>query len=141
MNTKNTTTKPADLPNVPFGDMAERGNAQAKEAYEKATSGSLEAAELLKDCFANAVKGAQQYNSKLLEYAHANSNSAFEFFQKLAAVKSPSEFVTLSTEHSRVQFERLTEQSRDLASLARAATSAAVQPVQTVMTKAFNRAA
>ena len=47
-----------------------------------------------------------------MEFANANSNSAFEFIQKLYEVKSPSAFVELSTEHYRKQIEALTEQEQ-----------------------------
>src|SRR5215207_10039241 len=142
MNTKYTATKP--LPNTGVsqasGDMADRGNTQAREAYEKASSGAMEGAELLKTCCATAMKGAQEYNNKFMEFAHANSNSAFEFIQKMYEVRSPSAFIELSTEHSRKQFEALTEQSKELAALAQKAASASAEPVKEALTKAIHRA-
>ena len=141
MNTKYTATKP--IPNAgvsqAIGDMADRGQTQAKEAFEKASSGAIEGADLLKACCATAVKGAQEYNNKFMEFAHANSNSAFEFIQKLYEVKSPSAFVELSTEHSRKQFEALTEQSKELGALAQKAVSATAAPVKTGIEKALHR--
>lgn len=139
MNTKYTATKP--IPNTgvsqAVGDMAEKGQTQAKEAFEKASSGAMEGADLLKTFCATAMKGAQEYNNKFMEFAHANSNSAFEFIQKLYEVKSPSAFVQLSTEHSRKQFEALTEQSKELAALVQKAASATAAPVK----KALHRTA
>jgi phasin len=141
MNTKYTATKP--IPNAgasqAIGDMADRGQTQAKEAFEKASSGAIEGADLLKTCCATAVKGAQEYNNKFMEFAHANSNSAFEFIQKLYEVKSPSAFIELSTEHSRKQFEALTEQSKELAALAQKAAAATAAPVKTGTKKALHR--
>jgi len=43
-------------------------------------------------------------------------------------VKSPSDFVELSTEHSRKQFETLTEQTKELAALAQKVTLATAEP-------------
>jgi Phasin protein len=60
----------------------------------------------------------QDYNNKFIEFAQANTNAAFDFIQKLSAVKSPSAFVELSTEHARKQLETLTEQTKQLAALA-----------------------
>ncbi len=142
MNTKNTATKPLAAPSgsATPDDMAEKGKTQAREAYPKASSGHLEAADLLRNYCSAAVKGVQDYNSKFMEFAHANSNSAFEYIQKLYAVKSPSAFLELSTEHSRKQFEALTEQSKALAALAQKGASASAEPVKETVTNAIHRA-
>ena len=139
MNTKYAATKPLPGVSQAIGDMADKGNTQAKEAFEKASSGAMEGADLLKTCCATAVKGVQEYNNKFMEFAHANSNSAFEFIQKLYEVKSPSAFIELSTEHSRKQFEALTEQSKELAALAQKAAAATAAPVKTGTKKALHR--
>jgi phasin len=130
MNTKNTATKSLgsnDSVSQTISDTAEKGNAQVKEVFAQASSRNLEAAELLKNYCTTAVKGVQDYNSKFMEFAHANSNSAFEYIQKLYEVKSPSSFLELSTEHSRRQFEALTEQSKELAALAQRSTSTSAE--------------
>jgi hypothetical protein len=44
----------------------------------------------------------------------------------------------LSTEHSRKQFETLTEQTKELAALAQKVTLATAEPLKTGVTKAFN---
>jgi phasin family protein len=76
-----------------------------------------------------------------LEFAHSNSNATFDFAQKLYAVKSPSEFMELSTEHTRKQTEALTGQIKELAELAQKITFAGTKPLQTAVARAFNRAA
>jgi hypothetical protein len=35
----------------------------------------------------------QDYNNKIIEFTHANTNAAFDFVQRMSGVKSPSEFV------------------------------------------------
>ena len=64
-----------------------------------------------------------------------NTEAAFEFAQQLTAVKSPREFFELSTNHSRKQVETLTEQARELATLAQKALSETAERVQADMTK------
>lgn len=137
MNTTATSTKPAKE----FREMAEKGNKQAKETYEKMSAATTEAADLIKDSYATAVKGMQEYNSKFIEFTHANTNAAFDFFQKLSGVNSPSAFVELSTEHARKQVETLTEQAKQLAALAQKGTLASAEPLKTGITRAFNSAA
>src|SRR5947199_7487656 len=89
-----------------------------------------------KNTYSTAVKGAQDYNNKLIEFTQANTNAAYDFVQKLSGVKSPSVFVELSTEHARKQFETLTEQSKQLAALAQKVMLATAEPLKTGVAKA-----
>ena len=119
-------------------DMKTKATAtQPAEAYEKMSAATAEATDLIKDSCSTAVKGAQAYNNKLLEFAQANTNVAFEFAQKLLGVKSPTEFIELSTERARRQFETLTEQTKELTALAQRVTLATTDPLKAGVTKAF----
>ena len=114
---------------------------QTKETFEKTSAAATEAADLIKTSCSTALKGVQDYNNKFLEFAHTNSNSAFDFAQKLYGVKSPSEFMELSTEHARKQTQTLTDQTKELAELAQKIVLAGAKPLQTGVAKAINRAA
>ena len=83
----------------------------------------------------------QDYNSKLIEFSQANTKSYVEFVQKLAGVKSPSEFVEVSTDHARYQLETVGEQARQLADIAQKVAIATAEPLKTSFAKAYNRAA
>lgn len=135
--TKTTTPKSTRA----FSDMAENSVTQARETYEKMGAATTEAADLIKTTSSTALKGLQDYNNKFLEYAHANSNAAFEFVQKLHGMKSPSEFMELLTRHARTQTEVLTEQSKQLMELAQKVTHATLEPLKAGAQKAFNQAA
>jgi phasin len=143
--THTATSKPASSPmtDAPqaFCAMAETGTAQAKEAYEKMNAATAEATDLIRKSCSTAVEGAQLYNSKLLEFAQTNLKVAFDFAQKLLAVKSPSEFMKLSTEHARQQIEILSGQTKELAALGRKVTLATAEPLKTGITKTFSHAA
>ena len=114
---------------------------QTKDTFEKTSAATTEAADLIKTSCSTALKGVQDYNNKFLEFAHINSNSAFDFAQKLYGVKSPSEFMELSTEHARKQTQTLTDQTKELAELAQKIVLAGAQPLQTGVAKAIYRAA
>jgi hypothetical protein len=73
----------------------------------------------------------QDYNNKIIEFAHANTNAAFDFFRKLTGVKSPTAFVEIWTEHARKQGETLTEQTKQLAALAQKVTLTTAEPLKT----------
>jgi phasin len=141
--TKTMTAKPASSPKMDatqaFRATAEKGSAQAKEAFEKMTGAAAEATDLINNSYSTAVKGAQDYNTKVIEFVQANTEAALDFVQKLSGVKSPSDFIELSTDHSRKQFETLTEQTKELAALAQKVTLASVEPLKTGVTKAFSQ--
>ena len=143
--TKTTTAKPASSPKMDatqaFRATAETGSAQVKEAFEKMSAATAEASGLIKDSYSTALKGAQDYNAKVIEFANANTEAAIGFAQKLFGVKSPSDFIEMSTEHSREQIATLTEQTKELAALAQKVTLASVEPLKMGVTKAFSSAA
>ena len=144
-NTKTTATKPVSSPmkDAPqaFSEMAEDGTTQAKEAYEKMSTATTEAADLIKNSYSTAVKGVEDYNNKFIEFARANTNVAFDFVEKMSGVKSPSVFVELWAEHVRKQVETLAEQTKQLAALAQKAMIATAEPLKTGVAEAFNHAA
>jgi len=76
-----------------------------------------------------------------MEFAHANTNATFGFVQELYGMKSPSEFMELTTEHARKQTAALTEQTKELAALAQKVTLATTEPLKAGVSKAFNQAA
>jgi hypothetical protein len=92
---KTTTTKPVSSPRADaiqaYRAAAENSHAQAKEAFEKMSAATAEATDLIKNSYSTAVKGAQEYNTKVNEFAQTNTKVALEFVQKLLGVKSPSD--------------------------------------------------
>jgi phasin len=138
---KTTTAKPVSFPKSDatqaFRATAENSSAQAKEAFEKMSAATAEATALIKNSYSTAVKGAQDYNAKFIEFAQNNTKAAFDFVQKLSGVKSPSDFIELSTDHSRKQFETLTEQTKELAALAQKVALATPEPLKTGVAKEF----
>jgi phasin len=114
-----------------FRATAESGLASAKEALEKMNVVMAEQLLLIRDSYSTAFKGAQDYNTKVMEFAHTNSEASFGFAKSLAGVKTPSDFIEFSTEHSRKQFETLTDQTKILAALAQEVALATAEPLKT----------
>ena len=115
-------------------EATETASAQTKQAFEKMSNATADVTSLMKDSYSTAVRRTQDYNAKFIEFAQANTEAAFEFLQKLSGVKSPTEFLELSTTHSRKQFEALTEQARELTTLAQKVVSATAERVETDVT-------
>jgi phasin len=95
-----------------------------------------ETTNVMQHCYSAALKGAQDYNSKFIEFTQANTKAAIDFAQRLSGAKSPSEFVELSTELTNEQLATLTEQTKQLAALAQQVTLATTEPLKTGFTKA-----
>jgi phasin len=135
MNTPNrTTTKSSGAPGngaQVIREAAEAGSAQTKQAFEKISAATADATNFMRDGYSTAVRRAQDYNAKFMEFAQTNTEAAFEFVQQLSSVKSPTEFFELSTSHSRKQFETLAEQARQLTTLAQKVALAAAERVDT----------
>jgi phasin len=120
--------------------MAEKSVAtQSKETFEKVSAATSEAAGAVQNSYSVGLKGIQDYNKRWLEFAQANTKTTMDFYQSMFAVKSPSEFIELSTEHAQKQLTTLTEQTKQLAELAQQVTLAAAEPLKTGFTKASGR--
>ena len=124
-----------------FLEMTDKGIAHARDTYAKAKVASEEAADLLETTYATVAKGATDYNLKLIEIARTNTRAAFDYAHELLDVKSPSEFIELSTAHMRKQFDIASAQNKELCALAQEVATEAAEPIKTGVSKAFNKAA
>ena len=124
-----------------FREFAEKGVAQTKEAYEKMKAAAEEGTEMLETVYSTASKGATEYGHKMIEIARANTTAAFDFMESLFAVKSPSEFMELTTAHSRSQFETLTAQGKELTALAQKVATETAEPFKSGVEKAMKKVA
>lgn len=121
--------------------MTEKEAELAREVFEKLGAASSEAANVMTNCCSTALKGMQDYNSKVIEFIQANTRSYVEFVQKLAGVKSPSELLEVSTDHGRHQLETVAEQTKQLAELAQKLTLASAEPLKKGFAKTYDHAA
>ena len=126
---QNKATHTTDAPQA-LRDATEKGAAQAKENFEKMTGAGEQATHLLKDTYATSLKGAHDYSAKVLEFAHINTNCAFEYARQLSGVKSPTEFFALSNNHLRQQFETLSKQAQKLAAIVQKMTAETTESIK-----------
>lgn len=66
----------------------------------------------------SVAKVAVEYPARVFELMMANVSTTLEYAQRLAAVKTPTEFVELSMSHGRKQLELVIKQAADLGSMA-----------------------
>jgi phasin len=114
------------------GTSAEKAFGQAKESLERGAAAAAES-------YATATQAAKDYNLKLMEIARANLNATFDLALDIAQVRSPSEFVEVSSAHARKQFETLTQQTKELGELARKIGLETAGPLKSAMTRATDR--
>ena len=122
-------------------EMTESAVEQSREGLQKINSAATEAADVMKDSCSAALKGMQDYNVKLLEFTQENLKSHVELVQKLASVKSFSDYLEISAEHARSQFQRLAEQTKELSTVAQQATLASAEQLRAGFAKVQSRAA
>jgi phasin len=133
-----------NLPNMEmpeaFREMAETSVARTKDACEKAKVASEQAADLFENAYEAATKRATDYNHKLIEMARTNTRAAFDYVHELLGVKSPSEFIELSTAQMRKQFEIASAQNKELCALAQEIATKTVETVNTGVSKVLKKA-
>ena len=123
-----------------FREITDKGVAHARDACAKAKVASEEAADLLKNTYATVAKAATDYNLKLIEIFRTNTRAAFDHAHELLGVKSPSEFVELSTAHLRKQYDIVSVQNKELCALSQKVATEAAEPIRPGVSKAFNKA-
>jgi Phasin protein len=104
----------------PAGIMAEEG-ARASRAINETIQRLTGGAGPLMDGFPGYMQAAQEYNAKVMEYTVANTMATFDYFQRLAQVKSTPELVELTTSHARAQFDTMSAQVKELQAIAQKA--------------------
>jgi len=139
-NPKASSSPSASAPHQLRG-IAEKSAKQSKEIFEKIGSVTTDAASVMQDCCSTALRGIQDYHGKVLEFAQENTKSYADFVQRLAAVKTPSEFVEVSSKHAQQQLEALADQTKQLAALAQQVTLKTTEPLKTGFAKMQDRAA
>jgi phasin len=94
------------------------------------SAATAEASNVIQNAYSTAAQGAMDCNARVIEFARANSNAAFDYARELLGVKSPSEFLEVSTEHARKQFEVLSEQTKELTALSQKVMLETAEPLK-----------
>jgi phasin len=95
----------------------------------------------LEKTYSIVATGAADFNQQWIEIVRFNTNSTLDFVQQLLGVKSPAEFLELSSAHFRKQFETFAEQSKHLTGMAQKMTTHAVEPLQAGIKSALSKTA
>jgi len=121
-------------------EFAQQGVAATRNTLEKTKAAAEEANKTIQQSYSAAAKGAMEFNVQWMDMLRTNATANVDFARQLFGVKSPSEYLELSTAHARKQFETYVGQAQQLAGLAQKVTTEAVQPLQAGVTSAFSKA-
>ena len=97
---------------------ARKPEKKASEAIRDLGENARETANRAQHSTARAAEGIRDYQLKLVAAAQENANAFFEYAQDALQAQSVSDFIELSTEHSREQVEMMSKQARELAASA-----------------------
>jgi hypothetical protein len=86
----------------------------------------------------SATKAAEEYRMRMFQFMKENLNGMLEYAERLATVKSPTEFIEVSTSFARKQFEAATAQSQELGSLTQKLSACNTESLSG-LTKAFTQ--
>jgi phasin len=120
-------------------EFARQGAAFAKDVSENSKATAEETTTALEKTYSTVATGAADFHQQWIEIVRFNTNSTLDFVQQLFSVKSPAEFLELSTAHVRTQFETFAEQSRHLTGMAQKMTTNAAEPLRASMTSALSK--
>ena len=85
------------------------------------------------------ARAAEEYRAKAFELMTANVNATLEYAQRLANVRSPAEFIELSTNHARKQCELIMTHTAALGALSQSLTTTNAERMTASITKVFSR--
>lgn len=140
-NTTSQKSRNADRPAQAVKEFAQQGMDYSRNLAEKSEAAAEAAGKSFQQSYSNVTSGAADFNAQWIEMVRANTNASLDFAHQLMSVKSPSEFVELTTAHTRRQFETFAQQAQQLAGLAQKVTADTMKPMQAGVKSAFDKAA
>jgi hypothetical protein len=141
MSETQTQARNADRLAQATKDFAQQGADYSKNLAKKSEAVADAAGRSLQQSYSTAASGAADFHAQWMEMIRANTSASLDFAHQLMAVKSPSEFLELTTAHTRKQFETFAQQAQQLAALAQKVTADTMKPVQAGAKSAFDKAA
>lgn len=82
---------------------------------------------------------AEEYRTKMFELMTANVNATFEYAQRLAGVRSPAEFLELSSNHARKHLDLLMTHAVTLGALSQSLTKSNAERMAAGIASVLNR--
>jgi phasin len=120
-----------------FRDFAEKGIAQARDAYAKMKTAAEDTTEAVEDTFETARDGAFTFGVKTIDAVKANSDASFALAKDLFGAKTFADVIELQTAFARQQFDAFTAQLKEFQELAQKVVTDTTKPMQAHVEKTF----
>jgi hypothetical protein len=112
----------------------------AREAMERGSAATEQAAKQAEQSYSSAAEGITEFNTKLLDIAQINTKAGLTFATELMQAKGPTEAFQVWSRHAQSHFQRLSDQSQELASLGQRIASSSTEPLTRGFDNMFKRA-
>ncbi len=112
----------------------------AREALERGTAATEQATKQAEQSYSSAAEGITEFNTKLLDIAQTNAKAGLTFATELMQAKGPTEAFEVWSRHAQSHFQRLSDQSQELATLGQRIASSSTQPLMRGFDQIFKRA-
>ena len=107
----------------------ETGRKSARDALDRGLAGAEQAARQAEQGYSSAAEGISEFNAKLIDFARVNTTAGLEFVAELARAKGPTEALDLWSRYVQNHFQRLSDQSQELAKLGERMASSNAEPL------------
>ena len=119
---------------------ADKSAAVASETLAKGKAAVEQSARAVEQSYSATVENVRDFNIKMIDMAQANAESVFELARQLATAKQPTDIVELWTAHAKMQFETLSEQTKELSALGQKIAGESAAPLARGVNQAFKKA-
>ena len=119
---------------------ADKSAAIAIETMEKSKAAAEQSVRTVEQGYSAAIENIRDFNVKMIDMARANANAAFDFALQIASAKAPSDIVQLWTAHAQKQFEKLSEQTKELTALGQKIAGESAEPLARSVNQVFKKA-
>ena len=113
---------------------------ESRVAYDRVKTAAEDATQSLEQSYAAAYQGFAALNAKAVASLRANVEAGAGLFKALTGAKSLTEAMEVQSGHARQQFDALTFQAKDMATLAQKIAADAVAPIKASVSKAMTQA-
>ena len=127
-NPFDVNTQSFEMPDM-MRDFAEKGIAQAREAYSKIKAAAEDTTDMVEDTYETARESAFTLGSKALDAAKVHSDASYAFAKDLFGTRTLAEMIELQTAFARQQFETMSAQFKDFQELSQKLVEETTKPV------------
>jgi phasin len=124
-----------------YQELTQKSVDQAKQGCEKLKIAVGETTEVFGNTYSTAIKGASEYNLKVIAVAGANINAALDYATALLGAKSLSDIMDLNRTSVSKQLEAFATQSREFSALTQKLAADIAEPLKTGVAKALKNVA